>query len=466
MDPRSDRRWCAEVMAFAFGDLLVDAVHLDPHGRASTYLVGEGKAARLLVDEEALPDPRAFALLRAEHGYCELAITPAMRGVVIDSDGRGERQSLARRLAEAGADDEGVRRFELLPDEQVWIALGSLRLRVRLVPREAMVTSPQPLDRPWLASLLSCAVVAMAVLALLRAQPAPAAYELERDDDERRAAVARLLPEPPLDSEEDEPVEESTPDARHGTERTPRPSRRPEPRPSTSTRPRHETPRWVPANAAAAVGHMGRNYDPMAAARQAGVLGIIGDRRLAGDTVFDQAIDDHQLWAATSSEPTMPDWLLGGPSIDTRRPGDQLIGLQHDLIGYGNYGDLSVSARAAGFASRGGFDPRWKKQWQPPPKLGLHVTAGLDVDVAPARRVFRQHIRELIACKAQYAKYKRGAVIIDLSITRGRTGPVLVRAPQGEVLAGCVRNLVQGWQFPLSQQDGTHLVHVEIRFPE
>ncbi|MCA9684723.1 MAG: hypothetical protein KC457_21240, partial [Myxococcales bacterium] len=302
---------------------------------------------------------------------------PAARSVTLSHRVSNEDGTEAYTLnyeAEAGADDEGVRRFELLPDELVWIALGSLRLRVRLVPREAMVTSPQLLDRPWLASLLSCAVVAMAVLALLRAQPAPAAYELERDDDERRAAVARLLPEPPLDSEEDEPVEESTPDARHGTERTPRPSRRPEPRPSTSTRPRQETPRWVPANAAAAVGHMGRNYDPMAAARQAGILGIIGDRRLTGDTVFDQAIDDHQLWAATSSEPTMPDWLLGGPSIDTRRPGDQLVGLRHDLIGYGSYGDLSISARSAGFASRGGFDPRWKKQWQPPPKLGLHVT--------------------------------------------------------------------------------------------
>jgi hypothetical protein len=451
-------RSCVELLAVAFGDTIIDVAQVDAH--APIYRIGEGKGVRVPVSGDGLPDPAGFTLVWAGAGGFWLAFCPSMRGVVVDD--RGQR-SLEQLVAEGrGVAADGAHHILLEEGETIWVEHQSVRFRARLVPREVVRASTWTIDRPYLGSLSVSALVVLLFLMLARAQPAPIVQE-----DEHRAVLARLLelePVPP------EPVPGPATEAVRSLEQGPEDraavstplSPTPDPRPRSSKR---ERTLWAPASPAQAVGRLGRNYDPVAAARQAGIFGVLGDRRfITGERVFDPRSPDAAVWASTLDD--VPTWMtsFGTGSLE-RSTGE-------GVVGWGSYASLhrvydwrgrveenrELAALCSGDCRR---------PVRPRPtivRFGEVVVEGtLDRDVA--RRIARAHITELRRCFDQTITGPTAelAGTVEFSLVRGKVGAIVIDPAFPDDLADCMKRSVRRWHFPVGWNDASSLVGVSLR---
>ena len=168
----------------AFGDTILDVARIDEGSLG--YRIGEGKAVRVPVNGDGLPDADGFTLVWAGAGGFWLAFVPSMLGVVIDRGGRRSLEQVAERRAIAA---DGARHLRLEEGETIWIEHGGVRFRVRLVQREALDVSTWSVERSYLGALIGSAVVILVALVLLRAQPVVPSI----DEDEHLVVLTRLL---------------------------------------------------------------------------------------------------------------------------------------------------------------------------------------------------------------------------------------------------------------------------------
>jgi hypothetical protein len=474
LERKPGARSSVELLAFAFGDTIIDVAQVDVDMPA--YRIGEGKAVRVPVSGDGLPDPAEFALVWAGAGGFWLAFTPSMRGVVLDH--RGGLRPLAELVAEGRAIAvDGAHHMLLEQGETIWIEHQSVRFRVRLVAREVVRASTWTLDRSYVASLCASAVVVLAFLMLARAQPAPIVEE-----DEHHAVLARLLELEPVPPEPiPGPPIETTRRPEPGVEdravaTTPLP-RTPDPRPRSSKR---EQPRWAPASPAQAVGRFGRSYDPVDAARHAGIFGVLGDRRFLGERVFDPEIDDAQLWAVTAD--VGPTWLSSFGYRTGPEPG--AVG----LIGTGSYGSLErmTGEGVIGLGSYGSFHRvhEWRERTEANRELAafcrgdcrqpvgprptivrvgqVDVQGALDRDIA--RRIARAHITELRRCfdttiSERTAEFEGN---VEFSLIQGKVRTLVTDPAFPDDLADCMKRSIKRWQFPPGSNQATDLVTVSL----
>lgn len=452
-------RSCVEILAVAFADTILDVAQVDDD--APSYRIGEGKAVRIPVSGDGLPDPAGFTLVWAAAGGFWLAFCPSMRGIVLDHRGRRTLEQLVAQGRAVAAD--GAHHILLEDGETIWVEHQRVRFRVRLVPREGVCASTWTIDRPYLGSLSASAAVGLAYLMLLHAQPAPLVEE-----DRHRAVLARLLalePDPP------EPVPGPTSETARSVEAgvedraaasAPAPLL-PDPRPRSSKR---QQPLWAPASPAQAVGRLGRTYDPIEAARHAGIFGVLGDRRFTGERVFYPDADDAQLWAATTQ--------LGETSVERMVAlGSYGIvpGEGEGVVGWGSYGSLHrvrdwreriEENRELAALCSGDCRP----QRRPRPtivRLGqVDVRGAMDRDVA--RRTIRAHTTELRRCFDQTITQRTAELEgdVELSLVRGKVGAIVTDPAFPDDLAQCMKRTMRRWEFPVGSSPGTDMLTVSL----
>jgi hypothetical protein len=455
-------RSCIELLAVAFGDTIIDVAQVDAY--APIYRIGEGEGVRVPVSGDGLPDPAGFTLVWAGAGGFWLAFCPSMRGVIVDH--RGQR-SLEQLVAEGRAvAADGAHHILLEEGETIWVEHQSVRFRARLVPRETVRASRWTIDRPYLGSLSVSALVVLVFLMLARAQPEPIVEE-----DEHRAVLARLLelepvpPEPkPGPATETARSDEQEPETRAATSTPlPHPS---DPRPRSSKR---EQPRWAPVSPAQAVGRLGRNYDPVAAARRAGIFGVLGDRRfITGERVFDPQSPDAAVWASASDISSTWMTTFGRGEGHSRRLG----AMGEGVVGLGSYGSMprvhewrgrsvenrELTALCSGDCRRSA-GPRLTIV-----RFGEVVVEGtLDRDVT--RRIARAHINELRRCFDQTITEPTAELAgsVEFAVVRGRVGTIVIDPAFPDDLAACMKRAVRSWEFPVGRHEPTSLVGVSLR---
>jgi hypothetical protein len=469
-------RWCVELLAVAFGDTIVDVGHVGED--APAYRIGEGEAVRVPVCGDGLPDSAGFALVQARAGGFWLAFTPSMRGVVLDRGGRRPLEQLVAEGRAVAADN--AHHFLLEEGETVWVEHSGVRFRARLVPREAVRASARTVDRPYQGSLGASAALGLVFLMLMHVQPASLVIE---DEHAELARLLQLEPEQ-LEPERSEPVSgspsETARSAGLGVEdraaaSTPRP-RPPDPRARSSKR---ERPLWVPAGPAQAVGQLGRSYDPVEAARHAGILGELGGRSFAGERVFEPERDDAQLWASAAE--VRPTWMASfGYHSGSRAPrlgggsfGDLRSSTGEGVVGWGSYGSMHRLGR---WRERAEEDPEaaalcsgdCRRSVRPPRPTIVRVgrvEVGGATDRDLARRIVRAHANELRLCFDQTITEREAAFEgeVELSLVRGKVGAVVTDPAFPGDLGGCMKRMIRRWRFPVGSSPETDLLTVSLR---
>jgi hypothetical protein len=454
-------RSCVELLAFAFGDTILDVAQVDAY--APSYRIGEGEGVRVPVSGDGLPDPAGFTLVWAGAGGFWLGFCAGMR-----------EQLVAEGRAVLAADES--HHVLLEARETIWVEHQSIRFRIRLVPREIIRASRWTIDWGYLGSLTGSAIVVLLFLLLARAQPAPIV-----DEDEHRAVLARLLelepvppePIPGPPSETAQRLDLGRVD--RGAASTPL-LPPPDPRPRSSTR---EQPLWAPASPAQAVGRLGRTYDPIEAARHAGIFGVLGERRFTGERVFDPEIDDAQLWATTAD--VGQTWMDG---FD-RRVGRHEVGLigtgsyglighrpGEGVVGWGSYGPMrgvsdwrhrSEESRELEALCRG----ECRRSVRPPTtivRLGQVLVQGaLDQDVA--RRIIRAHVTDIRRCFDETITERTAELAgdVEFSLVRGKVGAIVMDPAFPSALGECMKRSIRRWQFPVGSSQATDMVTVSLR---
>lgn len=450
-------RSCVEILAVAFGDTIIDVARVDEGARA--YRIGEGEGVRVPISGDGLPDAAGFTLVWADGESFWLGFVPSMRGIVVDRDGSRSLEDLIAEGRAVAAD--GAHQLLLEEGETIWVEYRDVRFRVRMELREDVRVSAWSVDRPYLSSLSASAVVVLAFLALVPDQPAP-----RIDEDEHHAVLARLLPTVPP-----EPIPaHSLPSPSSGVVRDVEPAleRRtapstPLPRPTeTHTRgSRRGQSLWVPVSPTQAVGQLGRNYDPIEAARHAGILfGVHGARRFERERVFGIEADDADVWASTTDiGPTPVDAMyLPGRGQSTALVGLGLLG--HGVTGPGFTRGGGTAEGVVGWGSYGAAHRigDWRNRDDTPPtivRIGEIEMEGAALEQRQTvRRVVRAHIPQLRSCFEQNTTDRRVNLAGDVqfSLVRGKVESVVVDPAFPDRLADCMERTIRYWRFPSSQQ--------------
>jgi hypothetical protein len=316
-------------------------------------------------------------------------------------------------------------------------------------------------DRLYLGSLIASTIVVSSFLMLAHAQPAPFI-----DEDHRRAVLAKLLQFEPVPTEPISRLRSETTRSLETGLAHPAPPRSlprlPEPSEQASTR---ERPRWAPASPMQAVGRFERGYDPIDAARHAGILGVLGDRRLDHERVFDPDVDDARLWAATTSEivPIGPG-SFGDFSYTMATEG---------VIGWGSYGNIHIGDwRGRTEANTdAAFCPDCRAHGRLPRpivtivRLGrVDVQGGVDPDVA--RRIIRAHVNDLRRCydRTLTESVEKLEGTFEFSVIQGKVGSIVMGPEFSDERAGCMKRVMRTWRFPVGPGHETSMVSVSLRF--
>jgi hypothetical protein len=422
--PEPGRRLCVEVVALAFGDTNIDVAHV--HEGSPAYRIGEGPAVRVPVGGIEAEEPAGLKLVWAEAGGFWLA-------------DRGQQILL----------EEG---------ETIWVEHGTVRFRVCLTAREDVEASTWSVDRPYLGSLSASAIVVAAFLGLVRAQPA-----MPIDEEQHRVTLARLL-----DSERAvlEPVPGPQSDVVRSLEPTLEgrsPASTPDPRPADprARGSKRRQPLWVPVGPAQAVGQLGRSYDPVEAARQAGILAVLGDRPFAGERVYDREIDDAALWASTA-ELDLDIEPIGTPSRSTGE----------GLVGWGSYGQMHLGQWREGHpeaheivALRTGDCRRAARPPRPTMVQIGRVDGRGGTNSEIARRIVRAHVPELRRCVDDTTSERTLDLNgdVELSVVRGKVGSVVIDPAFPDGLADCMKRTIRRWRFPAGPTAELGMVDVSLR---
>jgi TonB family protein len=427
--------------------MIVDVAHLD----AGAYTLGEAPEASFKLAGATLPDRAATTLVeRVGQGFV-LSI-PATFECWIEH--RGHALSQREHVDLCEGDSATLRR-------------GDVRFDVALVERELPIHARAPLDRAFWASVIGHAILFIVMLLLIRATPPDSTAEsLEHEAAAARFAARVRLPVPAVPKAVDERqggkrsvglVTERT--NRDGGERGKAAKGRSGRSAPDSRRTALRQPIDVPA--------LDRRIDPIAAARTAGILGLLPARGWApvdagSGTAFNPSSSDALLWAGTRELPTAGAGL--GLRGEGRGGGGSASGLAGfgsvDLLGHGGGVHGPGSGNATNFEEREGRIPDGIL-------CKITVTGSMDRDVI--RRIVRTHINEIRSCyNAGLTRNPglEGQVTLQFSIlATGKVGAAIVESstiPDTEVGA-CIVRAAKRWSFPPIPNKSTALVSYPFR---
>ena len=222
-----------------------------------------------------------------------------------------------------------------------------------------------------------------------------------------------------------------------------------------------------------AVPQLTRNFDPVASARTAGILGILAstDKHFLANAdggAFAVGSDDDDIWGNLVGVEQAAAYGSGGLGlVGSGKSGGGtaggLIGMGHTgLLGHGSGNSGLYHGNQGGTGGVTGFSDR--KQKVPVPRIGKGEVSGAGVDKDMIRRIVRAHLNEVRSCyNAGLTKNPnlQGRVTIQFSIVgSGKVASSVVQedtAKDGSV-ANCIAKAVKRWQFPRVNGGGTALV--------
>jgi hypothetical protein len=459
--------WGSLGIAIAFLGLVplgVGAVRMREVGLLD-YTIGEGHGATLHVSSDGLPDAEGFSLVRGGDGGSSIAFTPDMIGDVTIG---GQTTTLAE-LAQAGhAGVGGTHVHPLPPGAQARIAHGGLTFHISSVARARLSAGRSEADKPfWLYNAGSVATLG-ALLVLMHLVPEDA-LAMGLDDRVADNRFVGFMNAPDEIPQEDPIVEE----VEHGDEAAGGEGQRHAGEEGKAGKPTAKSMSGLQAvkGSKDRSPQLARNFDPEAAARKDGILGLIEQESghfLASPFggAFAAGQDDEDVWGGLHGTEVGEAHGVGGIGlVGTGRGGG---GMGEGTVGFGNVGTMG---HGGGGGSGTGYGPGRgrgtafgaRKQKAPVVRAAMHTTTpGLDKDVV--RRVVRNHINEVRYCYNQgLARDPNLTGRVSVQFRIGPTGQVPIAVVQESSLgdrsaANCIAAAVKRWRFPKPQGGGTVMV--------
>jgi hypothetical protein len=437
------------------------------------YTIGESDEAHFKVSGQALPNPAATPLVTRVAGGYALAFTPAMNGSVALGN---QQVSLADLVASGRATAcDGAYLYPLPAHAKARVEHGDIRFDVNLVNRGAVVAGRGEVDWPFWGYFGGTATLATAFYMLMRAMP-DNALALQLDDDDGEPRYAKFFhqaedkpdqqlvePEPDQAANEDSSSGQAGARARGPEGAAGKPTSRNTAGTYAISGPKHATPR------------MARNFDTDAAARNAGILGVLAaqDRHFLASIdggAFTVGNDDRDLWGPIIGTEAAEAYGTGGLGlVGTGRSGG---GTAVGLIGVGSVGLLGHGTGTDGLHYRPGNDKvvgfSDKKPKVPVAAIEKDKVTG-DVDRDLIRRIVRAHLNEVRSCyNAGLTRNPNlaGRVTIQFSIVgTGKVASAVVESnTTGDSAVGnCIAQAVKRWKFPRVRNGGTALVSYPFR---
>ena len=457
----------AEVIA-SYGHTILDVTHVGQTDEHLAYTIGEGHEVSFPVSGATLPDAAGFTLVtRTEAGFI-LRFTADMNGSVRVGD---HVLGLAELIAtqRARPTGEGSYAYLLPSGARAKVAHGEVHFHVNLVKRGALIAKRGKVDRPFWGVFAGTATVAMAFYMLMRSTP-DNAMAMQLDDEDAAARFAAYFHQ--ADQNEEAEPEELEPD------QPSEPSNEPSSKPGgaakgpsgkmgdkASNNPSGKYKLKGPANT---VPQYARNYDPVAAASQAGILGILA----AQDQSFIAAVDggafnvgndDATLWGnITGIDYAAANGVMGMGHFDVGPGGGgatNVIGL--DETGLIGDGPGTSAYPGPGDSGVTGFGKHRRKV--PTPRVGKGKVTG-QVDKDMIRRVVRAHINEVRSCYNKGLSSNpnlQGRVAVQFTIVgngKVTTAVAVENTTKSSKVADCIAKAVKRWKFPPVRGGGTALV--------
>jgi pSer/pThr/pTyr-binding forkhead associated (FHA) protein len=433
------------------------------------YLIGEGDEANFKVRGAGLANPAASTLVSREADGFALAFTPAMEGSV---ELGGESISLADLVASGRAQaSEGGYRYALPKGAKAKVMHGDVRFDVSLVNRGALVAGRGEIDWPFWSYFGGTATVGTAFYLLMRAMPDDA-LAMEVADAEASARFAayfhqaneELVAEPV--EVEDQPNGEQAQSGETGKRASGSEGK------MGDQRSRSTNGAYSVKGPKDAVPNIGRVYDPVASASQAGILGILAasDRHFLANAdggAFTVGNADEDVWGNIMGVEHATAYGTGGLGlVGTGKGGGGvaggLIGMgNHGLIGHGNGSGGLYHGNQDGKGGVIGFGKR--KEKIPEPRVGKGTVTG-DIDKDMIRRIVRAHLNEVRSCYNSGLTRNpnlEGRVSIQFSIIgTGKVASSVVQenTTKDAAVADCIAKAVKRWTFPRVGKGGTALV--------
>jgi pSer/pThr/pTyr-binding forkhead associated (FHA) protein len=438
------------------------------------YTIGEGEAARFKLSGADLPDPAATALVERIPGGYALGFTPAMTGQI---ELGGQALALADLVASGRARAQEGRYVVPLPNgAKARVEHGEVRFDVNVVHRGAVVAGRGEIDWPFWGYFGGTATIATAFYLLMRSMPDDAlAFAMEDDAGQPRYAAFFHQADESLEVEPAEPEPEpiSSKDS-SGGEAGSR-SSGPE---GKMGNPASKTPSGAyqmkgPKDANPMIA---RTFNPDAAARNAGILGILASQdshflASVDGGAFAVGNDDSDLWGNVVGTEAAEAYGTGGMGlVGSGRGGG---GNASGLIGLGGAGLMGHGTGTGGlhYGPGGGGGVAGFKDRKPAPPvvhaLAPKSTGGVDKDLI--RRIVRAHINEVRSCyNAGLTKNPNlaGRVTIQFSIVgNGKVASSVVQenTTKDSAVGNCIAKAVKRWTFPKVQGGGTALVSYPFR---
>jgi hypothetical protein len=456
------------IVPFLAGSLRLREQPLD------AYTIGESDAANFKVSGALLQNPAATALVERLDGGYALAFTPAMSGAI---ELGGQQISLADLVASGRASArEGGYVYPLPSGAKARVEHGDIRFNVSLVNRGAVVAGRGETDWAFWGYFGGTATIATAFYMLMRSLPDDA-LALQLDDDRgapRYAAYFHQADDKPV-IEQAEPtpeiVESKEPSGgkagarASGTEGQ-----------MGKTSSRNTNGAYSVKGPKDAIPQIARNYDPVAAAQKAGILGIIAAQDshfLASPTggAFAVGNADEDLWGNVVGLHAAEAYGTGGLGlVGSGRGGGGNAG---NAIGMGNTGLIGHGTGTGGTGygpGNGGGVVGFKDRGPKVPVVSLpkaDITGDIDKDLI--RRIVRAHINEVRSCyNAGLTRNPSldGRVTIQFSIVgTGKVASSVVQenTTKDNDVANCIAKAVKRWQFPRVNNGGTALVSYPFR---
>jgi Vault protein inter-alpha-trypsin domain len=227
-------------------------------------------------------------------------------------------------------------------------------------------------------------------------------------------------------------------------------------------------------DSAAAIPQMARNFDPDAAARDTGALGMVEQESgyfLASPygAAFAAGNDDEDVWGGLTGTEVGEAFGVGGLGLvgtgyGGGGTGEGTIGLgNHGVIGSGGGGGSGSGygrGAGAGFGGRGQRVPMVRQ-------AKAQVTGSLDKDII--RRIVRAHINEVRHCYNQGLASDpnlKGRVLVAFTIDA--TGTVVSAVVdesdttlRNPLVAACIAKATKRWRFPKPAGGGV----VQVKYP-
>ena len=437
------------------------------------YTIGEGNEANFKVSGAMLPDPAATPIVERVDGGYALAFTPAMSGAV---ELGSQQVSLADLVASGRATARaGGYVYSLPANARARIEHGEIRFNVSLVNRGAVVAGRGQVDWPFWAYFGGTATIATAFYMLMRSLPDNAlAFQVEDDEGAPRYAAYFHQADEKVEVEPaDEPMPDEASKEKSGGESGKR-ARGPEGQ-MGDKRSRKTGGAYAVSGSKDAIPQISRTFNPEAAARNAGILGVLASQEghfLASvdGGAFAVGNADEDVWGNLVGTEIGEAYGVGGLGlVGTGRGGGSdaagVIGLGYsNLLGHG------TGTNGLSYGNDNGKTTGFGKRKEKAPIVGVadgKVDGDIDKDLI--RRIVRSHINEVRSCyNAGLTRDPNlgGRVTIQFSIVgngKVSTSVVQENTTRDSEVGNCIAKAVKRWKFPRVNNGGTALVSYPFR---